>query len=64
MARVVRSYLALGFPLAYGGEDVAFTSFTVGRGYLNLNVAPPDRRRAWRGRVIPDGHELSLAHPV
>jgi catechol 2,3-dioxygenase-like lactoylglutathione lyase family enzyme len=52
MARAVRFYLALGFPLAYGGEDAAFTSFAVGRGRLNLIVAPPERRWAWWGRVI------------
>lgn len=52
MARAVRFYRALGFPLAYGGEDAAFTSFTAGRGHLNLIAAPPERRWAWWGRVI------------
>lgn len=52
MARAVRFYLALGFPLAYGGEDAAFTSFTVGRGHLNLIAAPSEQRWAWWGRII------------
>ena len=37
MARAVRFYLALGFPMAYGGETAAFTSFRVGQGHLNLS---------------------------
>jgi len=36
MARAVRFYEALGFKIAYGGETSAFTSFRVGKGYLNL----------------------------
>ena len=52
MARAVRFYRALGFALRYGGEEVSFTSFAVGSGYLNLVAAPPDRRWSWWGRVI------------
>jgi catechol 2,3-dioxygenase-like lactoylglutathione lyase family enzyme len=36
MARAVRFYEALGFSMAYGGETSAFTSFRIGKGYLNL----------------------------
>lgn len=36
MARAVRFYEALGFPIAYGDETGAFTSFRVGQGSLNL----------------------------
>jgi catechol 2,3-dioxygenase-like lactoylglutathione lyase family enzyme len=51
MARAVRFYEALGFSIAYGGETGAFTSFRVGKGYLNLARAdqPPSSGRA---RVI------------
>lgn len=52
MARAVGFYRALGFPLNYGGEDAAFTSFLVGEGYLNLTGEAPDRRSSWWGRVI------------
>jgi catechol 2,3-dioxygenase-like lactoylglutathione lyase family enzyme len=52
MARAVRFYRALGFRLKYGGEDTAFTSFTVGQGHLNLIAVQPERRWAWWGRVI------------
>jgi len=52
MARAVRFYLALGFVLRYGGEAAAFTSFTVGPGYLNLIAQPAERAWAWWGRGI------------
>ena len=35
MARTVRFYTALGFPLIYGGEDAPFSSFRAGTGYVN-----------------------------
>ncbi len=60
MARAVRFYSALGFPIRYGGESAAFTSFHAGRGYLNLiatahglallEVGPFDLLRLGRGR--------------
>lgn len=40
MARAVAFYQALGFHLLYGGPDASFTSFRVGRGYLNLQYGP------------------------
>ena len=51
-SRAVRFYRALGFEVRYGGERAAFTSFTVGLGYLNL--AAVARRGSWAewGRVI------------
>jgi catechol 2,3-dioxygenase-like lactoylglutathione lyase family enzyme len=59
MARAVAFYRSLGFVLRYGGEDAPFTSFTVGRGFLNLQradgppqaKATPPRSTGW-GRVI------------
>ena len=52
MARAVGFYRALGFPLRYGGERAAFTSFAVGPGHLNLIVESPERRWDWWGRVV------------
>ena len=52
MARAVRFYRSLGFALRYGGEDAAFTSFSVGSGYLNLSAQPADRQWSWWGRLI------------
>jgi catechol 2,3-dioxygenase-like lactoylglutathione lyase family enzyme len=51
MPRAVAFYLALGFPLSYGGPSEAFTSFAFGGTYLNLIV---DTRGPvlWWGRVI------------
>jgi len=50
MARAVRFYRALGFPLRFGGEEAGFTSFCVGPGYLNLAPGTPPGR-LW-GRTI------------
>src|SRR2546428_4472524 len=52
MARAVRFYSALGFPIRYGGEVAAFTRFHAGRGYLNLIAAPQDQRWSGGGRVV------------
>jgi catechol 2,3-dioxygenase-like lactoylglutathione lyase family enzyme len=62
MARAVRFYRALGFPLRYGGEAAAFTSFAVGPGSLNLTLAPPDRRWAWWGRLIIHVEDVDALH--
>ena len=52
MARSVLFYSNLGFEIRYGGEDAVFTSFHVGAGYLNLQLAPTVRvPRNW-GRLI------------
>jgi catechol 2,3-dioxygenase-like lactoylglutathione lyase family enzyme len=52
MARSVRFYRALGFALNYGGEDEAFTSFSVGASYLNVCACDPGSEISWWGRVI------------
>ncbi len=52
MARAVRFYRALGFAIAYGGEDAAFTSFRAGPSHLNLMAEGAARRWSWWGRVI------------
>ena len=52
MARAVRFYRSLGFALRYGGEAAAFTSFSVGSGYLNLTAERSEPRQTWWGRVI------------
>ena len=52
MGRAVRFYRALGFSLRYGGEEAAFTSFTVGEGYLNLIEQSSEREWSWWGRII------------
>ena len=52
MARAVRFYHELGFEIAYGGEDAAFTSLRAGPGHLNLIAEPEARRWSWWGRVI------------
>ena len=52
MRRALRFYLALGFPLRYGGETAAFSSLSAGDGYLNLIAAHHGRAWSWWGRVI------------
>jgi catechol 2,3-dioxygenase-like lactoylglutathione lyase family enzyme len=52
MARAVRFYDALGFTIAHGGETAAFTSFQVGKGYLNLAMADDQARSSGSVRVI------------
>ena len=52
MARAVRFYEALGFSRAYGGETGAFTSFRVGKGYLNLARADDQPPSSGMARVI------------
>jgi catechol 2,3-dioxygenase-like lactoylglutathione lyase family enzyme len=52
MRRAVRFYHKLGFEIAHGGPDAAFTSFRTGGGYLNLVTQPVDRSWSWWGRVI------------
>jgi len=52
MARAVRFYVALGFPMAYGGETASFTSFRVGTGHLNLRRADGQPPSSGGTRVI------------
>lgn len=53
MGASVGFYEALGFRLLYGGAEAAFTSFTVGSGFLNLQrgAAGGERWRGW-GRIV------------
>ena len=52
MARAVRFYEAIGFPLIYGGASSAFTSFRAGGGYLNLAKSEARPSAAGGTRVI------------
>ena len=52
MAKAVRFYLALGFPLRYGGEAASFTSLSAGNACLNLTTEGSERDWSWWGRVI------------
>ena len=53
MARALRFYLDLGFPLRYGGETAAFSSLAAGNGAcLNLTTEGSERAWSWWGRVI------------
>lgn len=52
MARSVAFYRTLGFRLHYGGEAAGFSSFRVGRAYLNLLAVPPETPLHWWGRAI------------
>ena len=52
MRRAVYFYRALGFEIVKGGVDAEFTSFRVGKGYLNLSSQPDHRQWSWWGRVI------------
>ena len=52
MRRAVRFYRMLGFELAHGGEDAAFTSMRAGPNFLNLISHPVETSPTWWGRVI------------
>ena len=52
MRRAVAFYRSLGFVLRYGGEDAAFTSFSLGSTYLNLTAQRREVQWAWWGRII------------
>jgi catechol 2,3-dioxygenase-like lactoylglutathione lyase family enzyme len=52
MARSVGFYESLGFDLRYGGPGSDFSSFHVGKGFLNLIAQPADRQWTWWGRLI------------
>lgn len=51
MARALRFYRALGFPLRYGGDTAAFSSLSAGNACLNL-IAEQARHWSWWGRII------------
>ena len=52
MERAVAFYEALGFERRYGGPEAEFTSFHVGRGYLNLTRQLNTHEWLWWGRII------------
>lgn len=52
MARSVRFYGDLGFPLLYGGPDTEFTSLAHGSNAVNLQLAGADSAVSPWGRVI------------
>ncbi len=62
MRRAVQFYCLLGFQLLYGGENVAFTSFRAGPGFLNLISQPAERQWSWWGRVIFYHSDLDGLH--
>lgn len=52
MARALRFYLALGFPLRYGGDAAEFSSLSAGNACLNLTTEGSERDWSWWGRTI------------
>ncbi len=52
MARSVDFYMSLGFELLNGGVDAAFSSFSIGDGYLNLIARPGVNQWSGCGRLI------------
>lgn len=52
MRRAVAFYRALGFELAVGGEEAAFTTFRAGSQYLNISPESHDTPPGPWGRVI------------
>lgn len=52
MARALRFYLALGFPLRYGSEAASFSSLSAGNACLNLTTEGSQRVWSWWGRLI------------
>ena len=67
MAASVRFYTDLGFMMAYGGADEAFTSLRIGTNYVNLQHTGEQPGTGW-GRVIfhvpsPDAvYETAIGH--
>lgn len=62
MARAVRFYQALGFPLRYGGEGASFSSFSAGNACLNVTTEGSDRDWSWWGRVIFYVRDVDVFH--
>ena len=61
MARALRFYLALGFPLRYGGDSASFSSLGAGGAHLNL-IAEDTRRWSWWGRIIFHVDDVDALH--
>jgi catechol 2,3-dioxygenase-like lactoylglutathione lyase family enzyme len=62
MARAVRFYQDLGFPIRHGGEQASFTSFHAGSGYLNLIAMPAHHHTSWWVRVIFHVSDVDAFH--
>jgi catechol 2,3-dioxygenase-like lactoylglutathione lyase family enzyme len=62
MARALHFYLALGFPLRYGGDSAAFTSLSAGNACLNLTTEGSDRAWSWWGRLIFHVPDVDALH--
>jgi catechol 2,3-dioxygenase-like lactoylglutathione lyase family enzyme len=60
MARAVRFYTALGFPLIHGGENAPFSSFRAGSGYINVARGRPPES-LW-GRAILYVSDVDAMH--
>ena len=52
MARALRFYVALGFPLRYGGDTAGFSSLSAGNACLNLTTEGSERDWSWWGRIV------------
>ena len=52
MARAVRFYAALGFTMAYGGEEADFTSFRIAGQHVNLTREGGARSMGGLMRII------------
>ena len=52
MARALRFYQALGFPLRYGGDAAGFSSLSAGNACLNPIAQGSERNWSWWGRMI------------
>lgn len=63
MARALRFYSIVGFPVIFGGADTGFTSLKVGDGnFLNLIAQPADRQWSWWGRLIFYDPDVDALH--
>jgi catechol 2,3-dioxygenase-like lactoylglutathione lyase family enzyme len=62
MARSVDFYGGdVGLEMLYGGSSASFTSFKVGKGYLNL-VLDSEGARIWWGRLIFHVEDVDALH--
>lgn len=52
MDTAVAFYQSLGLEMLYGGPQAVFTSFKIGPGFLNLQLAPAKMPQPLWGRVI------------
>src|SRR3954465_6200359 len=63
MARTLRFYSIVGFPVIYGGPAADFSSLRAGEAqYLNLIAQPMDRQWSWWGRLIFYESDVDALH--